>query len=122
MPDAIAVHQSSCEAVSLPAPADLPARKPAGAEALVVVIHGPGPATGKTVLQLLLAKFLRERGHKVFVSDGGESQWVFDRELQRHKDFDPADVVPMPVYLHVAPMALAQPQDLVGDRTPREYL
>lgn len=97
-------------------PADLPE--------LTIVIRGPGPASGKTVLQMLLAEFLSKRGHKVKISDSahrtvnGRNKVLSDimkRRLFRDQ------VMPMPVAIHVNGVSIGSPEELTGNTQSIEF-
>ena len=92
---------------------------PFGSVPLVVTIHGRGPCTGKTTLQFLLAQFLADRGHKVHVTDAAVGDSIFKGVLRHYRH--PANIIPMPVFLHVATDADVPPMHHLDGLTPKEW-
>lgn len=93
-------------------------RKPHGEIPLLVTIHGPGACSGKTVLQLLLADVLRERGHAVYVSDAAVGDAITKHVVKRHEAGGQGEVIPMPVYLHVSASKVTDPLSHLDGQTP----
>ena len=73
-----------------------------GKTPLFVSIKGQAPCTGKTTIQFLMADFLANQGHKVFVSDSAVGNQVFKNNLKQFNfSGHPAKVLPLEIYLHV---------------------
>lgn len=83
-----------------------------GKTPLVVSIQGTGEASGKTILQFMLADFLREKGHEVFLSDAANGDAIMQGNMRRREMMGAEkDIIPMPVYIHVTKDAFADPRE-----------
>jgi hypothetical protein len=91
-----------------------------GPTPLSVIIHGNGPASGKTSLQFLLADFLKSRGHAIHVSDDRTEDYVFKRSATIYRK-QPDSVVPTAVYLHVSSEQVTNPTSALAGRTPLRW-
>jgi hypothetical protein len=77
--------------------------------------------SGKTTLQFLLADFLKSQGHSVFVTDENTEDWRLPHYTDHHQRHPPAQLLPNPVYLHIAAKQVTDPREDVHGRTPLEW-